>query len=70
VWPDGELHVPPGLVVRRAGRLGLFVDDGGTARFHALPDAQEGRPARADLPPETRIVVKGQLALKDGQRLR
>jgi RND family efflux transporter MFP subunit len=70
VWLDAELHVPPGLVVRRAGRLGLFVDDGGTARFHALPDAQEGRPARADLPPETRIVVKGQLALKDGQRLR
>jgi hypothetical protein len=55
--------------VRRAGRLGLFLDDGGTARFHALADAQEGRPARAGLPPETRVVVDGQLALKDGQRL-
>jgi RND family efflux transporter MFP subunit len=69
VWRDAELHVPPELVVRRAGRLGLFVDDAGTARFHVLPDAQEGRPAQVDLPPGTRVVVMGQLALKDGQRL-
>jgi RND family efflux transporter MFP subunit len=70
VWRDGEPHVPPELVVRRDGSLGVFVDEAGTARFRALPDAQEGRPARAGLPPEARIVVKGQLALKDGQRLR
>jgi len=70
VWRDAELHVPPGLVVRRAGRLGLFLDDAGTARFHVLPDAQEGRPARAGLPPGTRVVVEGQVALRDGQRLR
>ena len=69
-WRDADAHVPPGLLVRRAGRLGVFVDDAGTARFHALPDAQEGRPARTDLPAEARIIVKGQLALKDGQRLR
>lgn len=70
VWRDDEAHVPPELVVRRAGRLGLFVDDAGTARFHALPEAQEGRPARVDLPGSTRVVVSGRLALKDGQRLR
>jgi len=70
VWRDPELHVPPELVVRRAGRLGLFLDDAGTARFHALPDAQEGRPARVELPGSARVVVNGQLALKDGQRLR
>ena len=70
VWRDSDPHVPPELVVRRAGRLGVFVEDAGVARFHALPEAQEGRPARADLPPGARLVVKGQLALKDGQRLR
>jgi RND family efflux transporter MFP subunit len=70
VWRDDEAHVPPELVVRRAGRLGLFVDDAGTARFHALSEAQEGRPARVDLPGSSRVVVSGQLALKDGQRLR
>ncbi|MDA1116563.1 MAG: efflux RND transporter periplasmic adaptor subunit [Proteobacteria bacterium] len=70
VWRDSDPHVPPELVVRRAGRLGVFVEDAGVVRFHALPEAQEGRPARADLPPGARLVVKGQLALKDGQRLR
>lgn len=69
-WRDATPHLAPELLVRRDSRLGVFVDDGGTARFHALPEAQEGRPARADLPPGARVVVKGQLALKDGQRLR
>ncbi len=69
-WRDTAPHLAPEFLVRRDSRLGVFVDDGGTARFHALPDAQEGRPARADLPPGARIVVKGQLTLRDGQRLR
>ncbi len=69
-WRDSDAYVAPELVVRRAGRLGVFVDDAGTARFHALADAQEGRPARVDLPAGVRIVVQGQLALKDGQPLR
>lgn len=70
VWRDDAPHVPPELLVRRGGRLGVFVDDAGIARFHALTEAQEGRPARVGLAPEARIVVKGQLALEDGQRLR
>lgn len=69
-WRDSDAYVAPELVVRRAGRLGIFVDDAGTARFHALAGAQEGRPARVDLPGSARIVVKGQLALRDGQLLR
>lgn len=69
-WRDVDAHVPPELVVRRGGRLGVFVDEAGTARFHALPEAQEGRPARVDLPAGARVVVSGQLALEDGQRLR
>jgi len=71
VWRDSDAHVPPEIVVRRAGRLGVFVANGGQAHFHVLPDAQEGRPARAEgLAPGARIVVEGQLALKDGQPLR
>ncbi len=68
-WRDPAPHVPPALVVRRGGALGVFLDVGGVARFHALPDAQEGRPARVALAPDARIVVQGQLALEDGQRL-
>jgi RND family efflux transporter MFP subunit len=70
VWRETRAHVPAELVVRRDGRLGLFLEDNGVARFHALPGAQEGRPAPAGLPPETRVVVAGQLALKEGQKLR
>jgi multidrug efflux pump subunit AcrA (membrane-fusion protein) len=70
VWRDAQPHVPAGVIVRRGGRLGVFVDEGGVARFRPLPEAQEGRPAPVDLPPGTRIVVSGQLGLRDGQRLR
>lgn len=71
VWRDVEPHLAPELVVRRAGELGVFVDEGGRARFHRLAQAQEGRPARATgLAPDARIVTRGQLALKDGQPLR
>ena len=70
VWRDTDPFIPPALFVRRNGQLGVFIENSGSARFHALPEAQEGRPVRADLPIEARIVVKGHLALKDGQRLR
>jgi len=70
-WRDTDPHVPARIVVRRAGRLGIFVANGGQAHFHALPEAQEGRPARAEgLASGAQIVVEGQLALKDGQRLK
>jgi len=62
-------HVPAEFVVRREGKLGVFLDERGLARFHTLAEAQEGRPAPADLAPGTRIVVAGQLALIDGQPL-
>jgi len=70
VWRDNAPHLPPELVVRRGGRLGVFVDAGGVARFHELPGAQEGRPAPVSLPADARVVVEGQLTLRDGQRLR
>jgi len=70
VWRDSAPHLPPEMVVRRNGALGVFLDAAGVARFHALPEAQEGRPAPVELPADARIVVQGQLTLQDGQRLR
>ena len=70
VWRDRQPHVPAEVVVRRGGRLGVFVDEGGVARFRPLPDAQEGRPAPVDLAPDASLVVAGQRALEDGQKLR
>ena len=69
VWRDSRPHIPAELVVRREGGLGVFVEERGVARFHPLAEAQEGRPAPADLPPGARIVVAGQLALRQGQAL-
>ena len=60
VWQSREMHVPAQLLARRQGRLGVFVATDKTARFHVLPGAQEGRPAKATgLLPDSRIVVRG-----------
>ena len=60
VWASPEAHLPAPLVVRRQGRLGVFVATGKSARFHPLPGAQEGRPARAEgLKADDRVVVDG-----------
>jgi RND family efflux transporter MFP subunit len=65
VWRDARPHVPAALVVRRGGRLGVFVEEHGKTRFVPLPQAQEGRPAAVDLPLSTLVVTSGHLALQD-----
>lgn len=69
LWRDPRPHLPAELLVRRDERLGIFVAEAGKARFHALPEAAEGRPAPVDLPGEARLVVQGRHALKDGMPL-
>ncbi|MDO9226581.1 MAG: efflux RND transporter periplasmic adaptor subunit [Pseudomonadota bacterium] len=60
IWNSPEHHVPPQFVARRNGGLGVFLVEGNTPRFHALSEAQEGRPALAEgLNANSRIVVKG-----------
>lgn len=69
VWRDPQAHLPAELLVRREGRAGVFVAAAGKARFHALPQAQEGRPAALDLPAATQVVTQGRHALQDGMPL-
>ena len=66
-WRDPRPHLPARLVVRRGGTLGVFAVAAGRARFHPLPGAEPGRDAPAPLPLETRVVVRGQLGLRDGE---
>jgi RND family efflux transporter MFP subunit len=66
VWRDHRPHVPAELIVRREGKLGMFVLNSEQPRFIALPEAQEGRPAPADLPPDIRIVIDGRFGLREG----
>lgn len=71
-WREPRPHIAPSIMVRRGNRLGVFVvrDAAGstTARFVALPGAQEGRasPVPEALDANTSIVVQGQAMLQDG----
>lgn len=66
VWNEPAGLVPVSLIVQREGALGIFTASEGRARFVALPAAQEGRPAAADLPVDTPIVTSGHVRLQDG----
>lgn len=76
-WRESQPHIAPELMVRRGAALGLFVQQGSgagaTARFVALPGAQEGRatplPAAAALVASTPVVMRGQAALQSGQAI-
>lgn len=69
VWRVEDGLLPASLVVRRNGRLGVFVADGDTARFHVLPEAQEGRPVPVAFDPGTLLVTAGRDRLQDGIRI-
>lgn len=70
VWRAVQPHVPADLLVRRNGRLGVFVVEAGEARFVPVPDAREGQPARLELDPKTRVVTEGRFGLNDGDPVR
>lgn len=70
LWRDRQAYVAADLAVRRNGLLGLFLAEGEVARFHPLPAAQEGRPARIDLPPDTQVIVAGRVNVVDGSTIR
>lgn len=66
-WRDPRPFVPADYLISRAGRLGVFVVSGQTARFVPLPGAQEGRPAPAGpLPGDAALITEGRFALQDG----
>ena len=69
-WRDLRTHVPGNILVRRGTEMGLFMLDGNIARFIPIAGAQSGRASAVDLEPDTRIVVKGQFALSNGDPVR
>ncbi len=66
-WEEADPHLPANYLVQRGGRLGVFVHEGGRARFHPLPHAVQGLPARIDLPPDTRLIDAGRFSVRDGE---
>jgi hypothetical protein len=69
-WRSAVPHLPADLLVRRDGRLGVFLVNDAAAHFHPLPGALAGQPARSDLGAEARVIVAGRQRLRDGQAVR
>jgi RND family efflux transporter MFP subunit len=69
-WRAAQDELPAELLVRRDGRLGVFVHEAGKARFVALPQAIAGRPVAVDLPAESQIITAGRDLLRDGDAVR
>lgn len=65
-WRGPRSLLPADYLVRRDGRLGIFVLDAGQARFIALPSAEDGRPVRVALPDDTVLITEGRQRLVDG----
>jgi RND family efflux transporter MFP subunit len=70
VWTEATGLVPVPLIVQRGTELGVFIANADTARFVAIPEAQEGRPAKLNLPMDTQVVITGHVRLQDGDSLK
>lgn len=66
-WRDNQPHVSAKLLVRRGNDFGVFINQRGTARFHVIPGAQQGRATPVTLPLDTVVITEGQYRLEDGQ---
>lgn len=69
IWQRPGGLLPGHLLVRRDGRLGVFLLEGEQARFHPVAGAQEGRATALALSPETVVIVEGREAIHDGDRV-
>ena len=69
VWQGRSDELPADYLVRRDQRLGIFLAEGGAARFHALADAREGQPVRIDVDPEKLLITDGRQRLQDGDTI-
>lgn len=65
--PDNELGAD--YLVRREGRLGVFLAAAGKARFVAVAGAREGQPARVDPALTGALVTEGRQRLQHGDEL-
>ena len=68
-WRDNQPHVSAKLLVRRGNDFGIFIKDGGAARFHVIPGAQQGRTTPVDLPLDSVVITEGHYRLENGQAI-
>lgn len=68
-WRHRQPHIPPHLLVRRNGQLGVMTSNGAEAEFVALPEASEGQPVATTLPMDTAIIIDGRFRVQQGDTL-
>ncbi len=73
VWYLKDQLLSADLLVRRGGKLGVFVvnnsSSGPVAEFIELPAAQEGRPMPIDGAPDWQLIIGGRERLQHGQSI-
>jgi len=69
-WQHPQPHLPADLLLRRDGKLGVFLAEQGKARFVPLPRAQEGRSVALEgLESSAQVIIDGRYALQDGDSI-
>ncbi|MGD2118082.1 MAG: efflux RND transporter periplasmic adaptor subunit [Chromatiales bacterium] len=69
-WQSSKITLPANFLVRREGRLGVFLLDDEQAQFHELPGALEGQPAVINLSADSLLIVEGRQRLNHGDAVR
>jgi len=66
VWRESAPYLPADVLVRRSGKLGVFLLKENTAQFEPIAGAQEGRPVLSQLRSDARVIVDGRFLLQHG----
>jgi len=69
-WTLPEAHIPAELLVRLDDRVGIFLEINGIAGFHALEQAEEGRPAPLGSLKEGNVILDGRFTVEDGKEVK
>jgi RND family efflux transporter MFP subunit len=74
-WNDQQAQLPAEYILRRGNKLGVMtatdiVEGIGKAKFHPIPDAQEGQPINVSLPTNTSIITLNRYRIKDGDTIK
>ena len=69
VWLLSDSLLSADMVVKRQGKLGVFIAENNTAKFQSLSQAQEGRPVVIDKNLNWQIIVGGRDRLQDGDAI-
>ncbi len=68
-WQNSQPKISATYLLQRDNQLGVFVAESGVAKFVALPDALEGRPATVPFAIDTLIIEEGRYRLQPGDSI-